>query len=556
MSSTFRQAIITAKKPTYLSKHFVLADGKAQLTGKSGLLISGTCTTSTFDIESLAQTIKTMQPNKALVLGLPNLDSVGITSNETPIKGHIRRTANNFPFRKEPALIFLDHDVRKDGVKMLESRQAFYEVICQTLPLLGNVPAIARDSASSHIYNTKTGECLKGEGGYRLYFLVDDATKTPVIFERLEYELWKLGRGYVEIDKAGRIHKRTIVDLSFDQPGRLDFAAGAKCGAGLEQRLPDIATYNSAAKPANTSEFRPLTNEEKTELFAMQMEAAQRNEGMAREVRAQHAKARIRIKLGESAFNGEVIKPEYRDKAVRVWQEIQAASIGSHLPLNWPINTRNGVITVEDIRRNPVEYAGRDCADPLEPDYNGGSITTARINVSSSGDVWIYSHAHGGIEYTLAEIETVALGKELRFENAQRAYAYLTQSEPISTRTRNAIDQARSERTGRRALNKVLGLLIREGVRNPSEAYGIVLKLDDLHKAKEYLKAREASGEKAFEHTLVNAFLDALDYVEPIGLVANPSVEQITNAVVVYSGLPEFMEKYRHKNNHKKGEAA
>jgi hypothetical protein len=538
-SFCFRVPIIKAIAPTYLSKHYVIKDDALSLSGRGGILIKGRFEVIDTDVAGLAHLIELMTPDMALCTGIPESDKGSITTKANldgkGYKDAITRTTENFPFRKEPSLLFLDYDAPKDGTPApINSREEFRAAIISAMPELKDAPMLIRDSASSHIYRVADGECLKGQGGLRLYVLIDDGTATKHVFDRLNLSLWRNGLGRIEIGKAGQMMPKTIIDMSLCRAANLDFAAGAKCGAGLEQRLPPIEFFNEHNAPANTSQIKPLTAEEKREIVAMENKAKASVCDLAAAVKAAVITERITQDQGSEST-------------------VRAAITCGHLPLSWRlITSRSESVTVEQVMKGGARFNKKSCADPIEPDYNGGSLTVAHINVTDKGEVWIYSHAHGGQEYTLEDLPAVAEGKRFRFEHAKR-WAWVTLREQISALIWGRIVANGYEQSGRKALNSAILQLLREGCRNPLEVWHLVNSLPDTHAAKVYLAERMQAGSEALDYTLCNAYLNALDVIAPLGSFENPTAEQVIGVDDDTAKRPAFMTKLLEENKNKTG---
>lgn len=110
------------------------------------------------------------------------------------------------------------------------------ETIRGAVPGLSDAAMLWWPSASSHICDRTTGEDLTGLRGQRLYLMVRDAADIPRAGAALADRLWAAGHGRVVPSAAGTPLERCPVDTAVWQPERLDFAAGAICMDGLEQR--------------------------------------------------------------------------------------------------------------------------------------------------------------------------------------------------------------------------------------------------------------------------------------------------------------------------------
>ena len=127
----------------------------------------------------------------------------------------------------------LDYDAPKDGPGL--DRSELLDAIHEAVPELEATPKLWLPSSSSHICESG-GKDLTGLRGQRLYIALEEASDAPRVGDQIGLRLWAAGNGRLEISKSGSLLKRSLIDLSVFQPSRLDFAAGASVGRGLEQR--------------------------------------------------------------------------------------------------------------------------------------------------------------------------------------------------------------------------------------------------------------------------------------------------------------------------------
>jgi hypothetical protein len=195
---------------------------------------------------------------------------------------------------------------------------------------------------------------------------------------------------------------RSFIDASVWQPERLDFAGGARCGPGLEQRRGDPLLFNGAAPLMDSWTLADLSPEEQARLETFKAETRETLQPVREEKQAEWVEERLK-----SVPNGK--KKEMREvfeRAVR--QKRLLGDFGL-------VAEKYGRVTVAAILDNPDKFHGARFADPLEPDY-GNDRRIARANLKAAGKPYIWSHAHGGQRFTLHRaLQTVRLiGGELQ----------------------------------------------------------------------------------------------------------------------------------------------
>jgi len=86
------------------------------------------------------------------------------------------------------------------------------------------------------------GQARTGLGSYHIYMAIEDmgavldslpgerqSEQLRVLRERVLVRCWNAGIGFIFIDSAGRMHPRTLIDLSVFSPERLIFEAPLFC---------------------------------------------------------------------------------------------------------------------------------------------------------------------------------------------------------------------------------------------------------------------------------------------------------------------------------------
>ncbi len=403
--------VTKAGKHSVLTKIITLrTDGGTEKDASKCRMWKGTAERITVPISNFESLLRRLKPNQALVHGVCGYEKVNLIKKErvkTKPKDQpktdgsgvpfISRSGDFFTYLSGPGVGLLDHDSpRPESValdpKALESYTParLAEIISDIFPEFGGAATVSTFSASSCIYNKKTGRELRGKGsGFHLYYFPRNAADIPRFLKIFGRRLFLAGYGRIEISRVGSLLERTPVDLLVGSPERLDFAAGAVCGPGLDQRLPEPEYHPGAL--LDTEALKDLTSEEKKKYHGI-----------------------IRQLKEKGAPDQERIKGAYLD------QEAEKLSNGSGGKISMKqaretVKARQDRILVDDDlllfahEKDPVSVAyaldngpgfdNKSCADPLEPEYDGGSQSKARFYWNEGRNPLIYSQAHGGIKY-------------------------------------------------------------------------------------------------------------------------------------------------------------
>jgi len=185
--------------------------------------------------------LRALRPNQAIGHGVCIDDYAHITTTKAQDIGcdlsddYVTRTKEYFQYPSGPGLAMFDHDPKDEGRAL--SPDKFREIVVGVWPEFNNIPTWTTPSTSACIKDME-GNLLNGNGdGFHMYFPVPDASCLPLFADTLFTRMWLHGYGHIEIDKAGRMHPRTIFDTSVFSPERLDFVAGANC-VDCIQELP------------------------------------------------------------------------------------------------------------------------------------------------------------------------------------------------------------------------------------------------------------------------------------------------------------------------------
>jgi hypothetical protein len=382
--------VLTAQKPSALSKSFTLTEDGTLQKHPGGQLIRGTAQRHSLSYHALCVLLARLEPNQALTFGVCAHDTALVVSQKNLDKTNatlpvVARDRAHFTWPSGPGALMLDYDPPKDAQPL--NREALLEALYEVWPALRDAPHIWRESASSCIYRTDTGEQLRGVAGQRVYVPVRDAQDIPRAGAALYARLWLAGQGRFDISASGALLDRTLVDGSVWQPERLDFAGGARCGPGLEQRREEPKLFNGTAVFVDSRSLADLDPIEKARLETLKAEAKDALRPAREAKQAEWIEERL-------ATYADDKKPAMRDVLNRAVKDKRLlGDFVLHLE-------KQGRVAVATILDNPSKYHNARCADPLEPEY-GNDRRIAWINLKAAGKPYLFSHAHGGQRFTL-----------------------------------------------------------------------------------------------------------------------------------------------------------
>lgn len=390
--------LITSTKPTRLSKEYNL-DGDNLIKTQGGLLSQGTVEIKKINaVQCLANIISGLTPDQALTFGIPknpeahNISSRALrTTTET-----ITRTEADFKWPSGPAVMMLDYDP-DEGNDALSAEELLAKIVA-AIPEIKGVQVLWTTSSSSHICLV-IGKDLTGLRGQRLYLIVDHGVDIPRAAKNLTARLWLQGDGHIKISSAGTLLERTLVDGTVFQASRLDFAAGAATGAGLEQRrgVPIILNEAGSVSIDSQEAFTDLSDAEQINLDRMKTDARTAAAREAAVVREAWQKKRCAESLSASSDSeSQSENPEDLERMLDGGE----LSPGIILFVELDVNSNNfKPISVDDICNEPDKHDGCRTLDPIEPSYKNHR-PVGKIFVQKNG-VNLHSFARGGQNWTL-----------------------------------------------------------------------------------------------------------------------------------------------------------
>jgi hypothetical protein len=349
--------------------------------------------------------LQQLEPNEAIALGtlqhgLP--DHVEVTTQARLAKlngaappGLIARTGDHIGYEaSRPTLALIDVDTKgmPENVKArIKDAGSYWSALVSVVPALATAGRIVRQSTSSGISRTDTGESLPGSNGQHIFLLVQDGADVERFLRTLHERCWLVGLGWHMVGAGGQLLDRSLVDRMVFAPERLVFESAPVLAEPLIQdqasrqpRVYDGAELDTkeACPPLRIIEAAQLKDLKSRSAYTFASERAQEKERFI----AQRAE-----RLAETAGLTD-------QEARRVIEKQCDGILLPDLALPWDSDEYAGC-TVADVLADPARFLGATLADPLEgPDYGR---TKAKVMRRADGSPWINSFAHGRTVYEL-----------------------------------------------------------------------------------------------------------------------------------------------------------
>jgi len=386
--------------------------GKVIKDGSQCSMSTGTIQTkkvSTF--VQLAEGLRKLAPNQCLVHGICDHPKAVVVIKGMLDKALARRAPGSLPvisrskdhisYPPDGGLLMLDHDrPRENAVALNEAALKSYQpdelvaLLASVFPGFADAGYVSTPSTSSCIFD-KDGNELRPEGtGSHVYFAVEGGLDIPRFGDMLGKRLFLAGYGRLEISRSGALLYRTLIDLSVFSPERLDFAAGAVCEDGLVQRLPAPIVREGTC--LNTSTLPSLTLSDEAEYQSIKgdlAELARPSQEIVREKYLEEESIKLATERKISIDDARNIVEARQDHVLADGDQLYFA----HL--------KGRPVTVADVLDDPQSFDRKPLADPLEPEYDGGSMSKAKFYWNDGLRAMIRSFCHGEQRYTFERFQ-------------------------------------------------------------------------------------------------------------------------------------------------------
>lgn len=385
--------VFTADHP--IGKEFSIKDGS--LSKRTlGSLASGSFTCDAFeDAEDLAELLAGLSPHQVLTASTPRHERPFgdfVTQQKAKLNPALMHRGKEHFGLQRGLRGFLTVDYDPAGEPL--SKSELWRILQDTIPGVDEAGVVYSVSGSSFIYRGENR--VRGLSGQRFYILTKDVGDIARAMGALQKRLWLGGHGRIAISSAGSLLKRTIADESFGQDARLDYAGGAVCLDGLEQRRPAPDVLNRDGWLDTVAALPDLSPEEEVryQQIVAAAEAAAKPE--AEIVKAEWCRARAKEHATRKTERGGDYGAAFEEGL-----SIARAAHGGVLLGDFPIELDDGeVVTVASLLDDRERYHHRLTLDPIERDYRGGHVAGKLYLFGACPN--LHSFAHGGRTFRLS----------------------------------------------------------------------------------------------------------------------------------------------------------
>jgi hypothetical protein len=386
---------IDASAPKTVTKRFGLRDGGVYKETVANIYQGHMRICRGVNPNEFVTALKALKSNQCFAYGQPPYEAALLPEKKWIELGRpsdaLPRTNEVFSWPEGAGVLLLDYDAPKDGSATL-TQDELIGLLRQACPRIDQSQIVWWPSTSSFIY--ERDKEINGLRGQRIYLFVHNAQDIPRAGKALNDRLWALGHGRFEVSKSGSLLERPIFDGSVWQPNRIDFAAGAECLDGLEQRRGEPLIVGAEFKPLDTASAIP-------DLSAKEKQACAEAKAQAKALLSNDA-ALARDEWVEARID-EMITANPRAKRDECKAQVSRAVDRRELMGDWPLEVLDGgqVIntTVGEVLDHVERFHGLKTRDPLEPDYDGGRWV-GKLYLYSARPI-LNSFAHGGVKFRL-----------------------------------------------------------------------------------------------------------------------------------------------------------
>ena len=303
-------------------------------------------------------------------------------------------TTNDYlAFREGPTIMRIDFDIKSpESVAGMtttppafDSHDAIRAAFISVEGAFRDAAVLISDSSSAKIYNGDAA--LTGFGGMRLEVLVANGCEIPPILEHLHKRSIIAGYGWGFVSNSGSVLVRSLVDQALRTPTQPDFAAATLLN-GLTTRR-GFTRYPGGA--LRLADLKPISDAEESQFSCVCRDITSSLSRAAATHRAVSEEKRIK----KLQSRNPCITHIEAHRLVKATSERRVL-----LPEITVMFSDGKDVTVLELLASGEKFNGRVCADPLEPEYDGGRMVG--IFYWNEGDTpCIHSLAHGPHTYML-----------------------------------------------------------------------------------------------------------------------------------------------------------
>ena len=372
------------KKRNWMVKTFSITKETGSLQkGNPGIISTGTYSSHDLTLRQFKDGLPKLTEQQAVGLGTADLKEGRIGFDIS--KGEIRRNKDNFRYRKQPTFFLVDID----GIDL--STEDILKIISGIVPGFDDAGKLIVPSSSSGLYSAD-GKLLKDSSSLHIYFIIEDGTDAHRFMDVLFDRLWLTGQGFYMLSKAPSLLSRAIIDKAVAGAERIAYEAKPRLLDGITQRRPDPVLIEGGMLDTNL--LLDLSDAEKAALEEIRQ--------------TEREKIQPTLEAAVSAKVERIIKERNvsKDVAEKIVRDNQAGIIDDTDLLYFAGQSKG--IPAGQVLDDLGRFDKMTLAEPMEPSYDGGSLTKARLfsNLDKHKPPVIHSQAHGGITYRFRRFES------------------------------------------------------------------------------------------------------------------------------------------------------
>jgi len=367
-----------ASKGVFLVKTFGKGDYGTLKKGQPGIIFDGFASCFDVDLAGLATGIANLDKHSCIGLGNCGQEKVKVTTAKNDgKKGKVARTKDNFKYCEgEPAFLYFDMD------NVAKSPEEALKILEQVVPDLADAGKLIVFSSSAGISDSETGVLLSTSTSAHIYIEIEDGSDATRFLDTVFDRLALLGYGKIELSAAPSFLRRGIIDKSVSGSERLCYEGSPTLGEGLTQNRPEPKLIEGGT--VDTSKTKALSEDEQTELVEVWKKL----------------KKEKQPELGQAESDKAGAISKERKVPFKAAEDIVRANQKDYIEDSLILHFKDhGDVVTSDVLADGAKYNNCSLADPLEPSYDGSSLTKAKF-FWNNGEPKIYSQAHGGISYT------------------------------------------------------------------------------------------------------------------------------------------------------------
>jgi hypothetical protein len=336
----------------------------------------------------------------ALRPGLPDHVEIVTKKRLTELNGKtppniVARTSGHIEYiEKQPTFALIDVDTKgmpETVAARIAALGGYWPALVSVMPQLATAAHIVRNSTSSGLSRSDTGEHIKGSDGQHIFILLQDGGDTERFLRTLHDRCWLHGFGWMMVGNAGQFLERSLIDRSVYAAERLVFESAPMLVAPLVQDRESRTPIVHDGSPLDSlTVCPPLTLVQEAKLKDLLGKEAHRLAPDSARVKSEFVKINARKLVDRTGMSFA--------HASRV---IERQCHGVLLPtIALPFDDPDlADVTVADIIADPDRFVGATLADPLEG--IGYGACKAKVMQRADGSLWINSFAHGQTTYEI-----------------------------------------------------------------------------------------------------------------------------------------------------------